>query len=64
MPRNRRIKKLMEEIRRRGGRVGISEECSNEEAEFFLREVLDCPDCLEEARQAGRFPASQRSLDH
>lgn len=56
MPRNRRIKKMMEELRRRGGMVGISDECSDQEAEFFLQEVLDCPDCLEEARQAGRLP--------
>jgi hypothetical protein len=64
MPKNRRIKVMIEEIRRRGGMVGISDELSDEEAELFLREVLHCPDCMEEARRAGTLTPPRRSTEH
>lgn len=42
---NKKIRNLMREIERRGGRVGLSESIPDEVAEQFLREILDCPDC-------------------
>lgn len=42
---NEKIRNLMREIERRGGRVGLSESIPDEVAEQFLREILDCPDC-------------------
>lgn len=64
MPRNRRIERMMAEIRRRGGLVGISDEMPDHAAEFFLQEILDCPDCLEEARRAGRLATPRQLSEH
>ena len=40
---------MLQEIRNRGGIVGISDKLSEEAIEFFLQEILDCPDCTKEA---------------
>lgn len=42
---NRKLRSMMREIERRGGRVGLSPSMPDAVAEQFLREVLDCPDC-------------------
>ena len=48
---SKRLRALKREIERRGGRVGIAPDLPDEVAELFLREILDCPDCLEETRK-------------
>jgi len=48
---SKRLRALKREIERRGGRVGMAPDLPDEVAELFLREILDCPDCLEEARK-------------
>lgn len=48
---SKRLRTLKREIERRGGRVGMAPDLPDEVAELFLREILDCPDCLEEARK-------------
>jgi len=63
MKRNRKIELIMERIRNRGGIVGISDKLPDEALEFFLQEILDCPDCIAEARRAARLPTPQRT-DH
>jgi hypothetical protein len=42
---NDTIKRLKAEVERRGGRIYINENLSDEITETFLREVLACPDC-------------------
>ena len=53
---NKKIARMMNEIERRGGVVDMST-LPDDLAEFFLAEVLDCPDCLAEAlRNGGTLP--------
>jgi len=47
---NKKVKSMKEEIKRRGGIVHVSDELPDEVAERFLAEILDCPDCRDEAR--------------
>ncbi|HEY8133992.1 MAG TPA: hypothetical protein VII12_19105 [Thermoanaerobaculia bacterium] len=61
MKRNRKIELMLEKIRKRGGIVGISDKLPDEALEFFLQEILDCPDCREEAQRAARLPAPRRT---
>lgn len=42
---NRKIRKMMKEIERRGGVIGMRSDVPDEIAALFLQEVLDCPDC-------------------
>jgi hypothetical protein len=42
---NKRIKKMLREVERRGGLVSINGAIPNDVAERFLEEVLACPDC-------------------
>jgi hypothetical protein len=44
-----RIEAMKREIERRGGMVGSMAPVSDDILEFFLREVLDCPECAAEA---------------
>lgn len=44
-----RIEAMKREIERRGGMVGSMSPVSDDVFEFFLREVLDCPECAAEA---------------
>ena len=61
---NKRLRRMKEEIERRGGLVHIAPELPDQVAELFLREILDCPDCLAEARGARSLGDAQRSTDH
>lgn len=47
---NKKIKSMKEEIKRRGGIVHVSDELPDQVAERFLAEILDCPDCRDQAR--------------
>ena len=60
MEMNKSIAKMMEEIERRGGIVRINTDMPDEVVESFLEEILDCPDCLAEAREL----AKSRRDDH
>ena len=42
---NKKIERMMKEIERRGGVVGINPMLPDELAEEFLQQILDCPDC-------------------
>jgi hypothetical protein len=44
---NRNIRRLREQIERRGGKVHLDKNIPDEIAELFLKEVLACPDCVE-----------------
>ena len=48
---NERIRKMKQEIERRGGLLSLSEDLPDEVAEMFLEEVLNCPDCMAEAQR-------------
>ncbi|HEX7150013.1 MAG TPA: hypothetical protein VF618_00895 [Thermoanaerobaculia bacterium] len=42
---NKKMKRMMQEIQRRGGIVYVNENLPEDLAERFLEEVLDCPAC-------------------
>ena len=42
---NRKIRRMMSEIERRGGKLYVNPQLPDEMAEEFLAEVLACPDC-------------------
>ena len=44
-----RIEAMKREIERRGGMVGSMAPVSDDVLEFFLREVLHCPECSRDA---------------
>ena len=48
---NRKLRKMKDEIERRGGLIHIAPDLPDEVAELFLREILNCRDCLAEARK-------------
>jgi hypothetical protein len=48
---NERIRKIKEAIERRGGVISISEEIPEPVLELFLTEVLNCPECMANARR-------------
>ena len=52
--RSRRVDRMLEEIRRRGGIAGLSDDIPDDVAEMFLREVLDCPDSREDVERMAR----------
>jgi hypothetical protein len=54
-----KLRAVKKEIERRGGVVGLAPNLPDEVAELFLREILECPDCMEEAKKA-RIPGSVR----
>ncbi len=64
MRRNRKIETMLQTIRDRGGVVHLSDRLSDQEAEFILGEILDCPDCIEEAQRAARVRESRRRTEH
>lgn len=53
---NRRIRRMKQEIERRGGLVHVSGALPDDLAEEFLRQVLDCPDCRAHAQAGGVVP--------
>jgi hypothetical protein len=65
---NEKIARMIREIERRGGAIGIHGETPDDIAEFFLAEILDCPDCLEEAIANGArldpVPNRREPQDH
>lgn len=42
---NKKIRSMMQEIKRRGGTIGMPGSLPDDVAERFLEEVLSCPDC-------------------
>lgn len=61
---NKKIKRMIEEVELRGGTIAFESNAPDELMERFLTEVLDCPDCREEAaRRAGRNVPPARA-DH
>jgi hypothetical protein len=46
---NAKIRRMMQEIERRGGRLHVNPSLPDELSEQFLEQVLACPDCCEEA---------------
>ena len=58
---NRRLRKLRREIERRGGVVHVEPTLPDDLAELFLREILDCPECMAEARRAQAFADLSRA---
>jgi hypothetical protein len=42
---NKKIRRMMQEIKRRGGTIGMPGSLPDDVAERFLEEVLSCPDC-------------------
>ena len=63
MEKKRKIERMLQEIRNRGGLVHLSDKLTEEQREFFLQEILSCPDCMEEAkRNAG--VSGRRDKDH
>ena len=57
---NETVKDLLKKVEERGGMVHMPPDLPDEVAELFLREVLDCRDCLEEARKAGQRKRAAR----
>jgi hypothetical protein len=60
---NKRLRKMQREIERRGGVVHLGD-LPDDVAELFLREVLDCPECLAEARRARSLDGEGSQRDH
>jgi hypothetical protein len=49
---NKTIRRLKDQIERRGGWVHIDERLPDNVTEMFLREILTCPDCMAQSRAA------------
>ena len=63
---NKKIRKMMREIERRGGLVSVHGALPDEIAEQFLRQILNCPDCCvatHAADDAGRM-FEGATIDH
>jgi hypothetical protein len=54
MEKKRKIEQMLQEIRNRGGLVHLSDKMTEEQREFFLQEILSCPDCIEEVERMAR----------
>ncbi len=61
---NKKIERMVEEIERRGGVVGINTALPDEVAEAFLEQILDCPDCREAAETRTRASARSKPNEH
>ena len=55
------LRKLRQEIELRGGRVYLEPHLPDDLAELFLREILDCPDCMAEAASEMETRRAERS---
>lgn len=53
------IESMIQEIRNRGGIVGVAEKISDPQLESFLQAILDCPDCKEEAERRAKRPPTR-----
>jgi hypothetical protein len=56
---NKRIRRLKEQIERRGGQVYIDENLPDKITELFLKEILTCPDCMAQSRGSSVKPTGQ-----
>ena len=56
MEKKRKIEQMLQEIRNRGGLVHVSDQLTEEQKEFFLQEILSCPDCIREVERMARRP--------
>lgn len=56
MEKKRKIELMLQEIRSRGGLVHLSDNLTEEQREFFLQEILSCPDCIREVELMARRP--------
>ena len=61
---NRKLRRLQREIERRGGVLHVAPQLPDEIAELFLREILECPDCMAEARKGGKSLEQTRGRGH
>lgn len=57
---NETVRDLLKKVEDRGGLVHLPTDLPDEVAELFLREVLDCRDCLEAARKDAREKRAAR----
>lgn len=64
MKRSKKIKAMLQTIRERGDIVQMSDALSDEQAELFLQEILNWPDCKDEAQRSARTGVSRRPTDH
>jgi hypothetical protein len=64
MKRKPKIDVILQTIRNRGGVARVSDNLSDEVAEFFLQEILECPECIEEEQRAARLRESRRRTEH
>jgi hypothetical protein len=46
-----KIESMKREIERRGGVIGSMAPASDDVLEFFLRDLLDCPECAADAAE-------------
>jgi len=60
---NRKLRRLQREIERRGGILHVSPQLPDDMAELFLREILECPDCMAEARKGETILEDPRRRD-
>ena len=53
---NETIRELLKRVEERGGSIHLAPQLPDAIAEAFLRQVLDCPDCVpqDEAREGDR----------
>ena len=59
---NKKIKRMMRDIERRGGVIRIGESLPDNIAEQFLEQILSCPDCC---TASGGSPVGQgTTIDH
>jgi len=63
MEKKRKIEQMLQKIRNRGGLVHLSDKLTDEQREFFLQEILTCPECMEEAERIAGVSA-RRPKDH
>lgn len=55
----KRLRKMKQEIGRRGGQMYIDPRLPSDVAEAFLRTILECPDCAREMIQEDRMMVGQ-----
>ena len=58
---NKKIQRMAEEVKRRGGMVHLGKDLPDAVAEQFLKEVLACPDCC---AASGEFSPGGVTIDY
>jgi hypothetical protein len=61
---SRRLQRMKKEIERRGGFIHLRADVPDDIAEAFLREVLECPDCLAAAGKTVGLDPRERGTEH